>query len=134
MNLKKTLFVTTLLALATFGVAQAQMTHQMEPAKAVPNGNAMILVDSGGMTLYTFNNDSNGKSNCYAMCAQNWPPVVGNAASQPIGNFTIITRDDGSKQWAYNGKPLYYWHNDQSPGDKTGNNVGGIWHIVTVTP
>ncbi len=109
MSFRKVLFVTMFFALAAFGIAQAQMKGQAEPAKAVPNGSSSMLVDSGGMTLYTYSPDSYGKSVCYAICAQRWPPFVGNAASRPVGNFTIITRDDGSKQWAYYGKPLYYW-------------------------
>jgi predicted lipoprotein with Yx(FWY)xxD motif len=130
MNLQKTLFVTILLALAGFAGAQAQ-TSQAAPATFAPNGTSSMLVDSRGMTLYTFDRDANGKSSCYVTCAANWPPLVGNAASKPVGNFTIVTRDDGSKQWAYNGKPLYYWHNDASPGDKQGDNFLHIWHVVT---
>lgn len=42
----------------------------------------------------------------------------------------MITRDDGSKQWAYKGKPVYYWVKDKAAGDKTGDGVAGVWHII----
>jgi predicted lipoprotein with Yx(FWY)xxD motif len=45
-------------------------------------------------------------------------------------DWTVITREDGSKQWAYKGKPLYLWIKDQKPGDKTGDGVNKVWHIV----
>ena len=42
------------------------------------------------------------------------------------GDLSVITRDDGSKQVAYKGLPLYFWQNDKAPGDVTGNGVGGF--------
>ena len=39
-------------------------------------------------------------------------------------------RDDGSKQWAYKGKPLYYWKDDKKGGDVEGDNRNNIWHVV----
>jgi predicted lipoprotein with Yx(FWY)xxD motif len=50
--------------------------------------------------------------------------------AKPAGDYTVITRDDGSKQWAYKGKPLYSWVKDQKPGDKTGEGVAGAWHVA----
>jgi predicted lipoprotein with Yx(FWY)xxD motif len=46
------------------------------------------------------------------------------------GDYTVITRDDGKKQWAMKGKPLYYWVKDTKAGDKTGDGVQNVWHIV----
>jgi predicted lipoprotein with Yx(FWY)xxD motif len=46
------------------------------------------------------------------------------------GDWSIVVRDDGSKQWAYTGKPLYLWAKDQKPGDKTGDGVNKVWHVV----
>jgi predicted lipoprotein with Yx(FWY)xxD motif len=43
----------------------------------------------------------------------------------------VITREDGSKQWAYKGKPLYTWTKDQKPGEKTGDNFNNVWHVAT---
>jgi predicted lipoprotein with Yx(FWY)xxD motif len=91
------------------------------------------LVNSSGMTLYTFDKDTagNGKSTCNGPCAANWPPLMAAAADQTSGDWSIVTRDDGSKQWAYKGKPLYRWIKDQKPGDKTGDGFNKIWHVAT---
>jgi predicted lipoprotein with Yx(FWY)xxD motif len=39
------------------------------------------------------------------------------AADKDIGDWKVITRDDGSKQWAYKGKPIYYFVVDKAAGD-----------------
>lgn len=92
---------------------------------------AAVLVDQKKMTLYTYDKDAKDKSNCNGQCAANWPPLMATSNAKPMGNWTVITRDDGSKQWAYNGKPLYTWKKDTKPGDATGDGVGGVWHMAT---
>lgn len=87
-----------------------------------------VLVGPTGMTLYTFDKDAGGKSMCNGKCAENWPPLM--AQGTASGDFSIITRDDGSKQYAYKGKPLYYWVKDQKPGDKTGDGVNNVWRVA----
>lgn len=91
-----------------------------------------VLVSSAGMTLYTFDKDpaGSGKSVCNDKCAINWPPLKAAADDKPGGDFSIIARDDGSKQWAHKGKPLYLWIKDQKPGDKTGDGVSNVWRVV----
>jgi predicted lipoprotein with Yx(FWY)xxD motif len=86
----------------------------------------MALTDAKGMTLYTFGKDQPGVSNCNDNCAKNWPPLMAAADAKPMGEWTIVTRADGSRQWAYKGMPLYLWVKDKVPGDNTGNNVG-VW-------
>jgi predicted lipoprotein with Yx(FWY)xxD motif len=90
-----------------------------------------VLVNRAGMTLYVFDKDSGGKSACNGPCAANWPPLMvsGNSAAAS-GDWTIITRDDGSKQWAYKGKPVYTWSKDAKPGDMTGDGFNSVWHVV----
>jgi len=86
-----------------------------------------VFVDDKGMTLYTFDEDTSGSSACYGKCAENWPPLA--AAGSAVGDFTVIARDDGKKQWAYKGQPLYLWVRDKAPGDTTGDGVRG-WHAA----
>ena len=50
--------------------------------------------------------------------------------AQDEGDFTVVTRDDGSKMWAHEGMPLYYWYEDTEPGDTSGDGVGGVWHLA----
>jgi predicted lipoprotein with Yx(FWY)xxD motif len=85
----------------------------------------IVLADSEGMTLYIFDEDPNGGSSCYGKCAENWPPLKASTESPPIGNFSVIARDDGVMQWTYKGKPLYRWTRDKAPGDTTGDGVRG---------
>lgn len=89
-----------------------------------------MFVNSAGMTLYTFDKDPEGKSVCNGPCAANWPPLMAAASDKAEGNWTIVTRDDGGRQWAYKGKALYTWVKDQKPGDTTGNGVNKVWNIA----
>jgi predicted lipoprotein with Yx(FWY)xxD motif len=88
------------------------------------------MTNSKGMTVYTFDKDSGGKSMCNGPCATNWPPVMAGPDAKPSGDMTIITRDDGSKQWAYKGMPLYTFAKDTKAGDMMGNGVNNVWHVV----
>lgn len=91
-----------------------------------------LLVDTNGMTLYTFDNDvaGSGKSACNGPCAGIWPPVAAAADAAPEGDMTVIVRDDGSKQWAYKGKPVYLYKTDMKAGDTTGDNFRNVWHVI----
>jgi predicted lipoprotein with Yx(FWY)xxD motif len=82
------------------------------------------------MTLYTFDKDGKGKSNCNGECAEYWPPAAAMASDKPVGDLTIIKRDDGSLQWADGGKPLYTFKSDMKPGDTTGDKKNNVWHAV----
>ena len=90
-----------------------------------------MLVDSKGMTVYTYDKDSAGKSVCTGKCAENWPPVMATDAKPAGADYSTITRADGTKQLAYKGKPLYTFVKDKKAGDKTGDKVMDAWHVVT---
>ena len=91
-----------------------------------------VLVGPNGMTLYTFDKDTadSGKSMCNGPCATNWPPLMAAESDQATGNYSIITRDDGKKQWAVKGKPVYFWSKDAKPGDKTGDGFNKVWQTA----
>jgi len=89
-----------------------------------------VLVDSKGMTLYTFDKDADGKSMCNGPCANNWPPLAAMAGAKDAGDYSVVMREDGGKQWAYKGKPLYTWSKDKKPGDKTGDGFNNVWHVA----
>ena len=89
-----------------------------------------VLTNGAGMTLYTFDKDQGGKSACNGDCAANWPPLLAQDADKPVGDFTIIVRDDGKRQMAFKGKPLYQWIKDQKAGDKTGDGFKNVWHVA----
>lgn len=91
-----------------------------------------MLTNVAGMTLYTFDRDpaDASRSVCNGQCATNWPPLMADPAAQKSGDWSVVTRDDGSRQWAYKGKPLYLWVKDTKPGDRTGDGVNGVWQVA----
>jgi predicted lipoprotein with Yx(FWY)xxD motif len=119
-----------LAAIAVAGFASVA-SAQMAPAMTGDSAKGKVLTDPKGMTLYTFDKDSDGKSVCNGACATNWPPLMAASDAKAEGSYTIVTRDDGGKQWAYKGKPLYTWVKDTKPGDVTGDGfLNNAWHIA----
>jgi len=120
----QSLIAAAALALAAFGAVAASSA----PAASV-NG---VLATPAGATLYTFDKDTagSGKSACNGQCATNWPPLAAQAADSSAGDWSNVTRDDGSKQWAFKGQPLYTYAKDAKPGDTTGDGKGNVWHLV----
>jgi predicted lipoprotein with Yx(FWY)xxD motif len=86
------------------------------------------LTDAKGMTLYVFDKDMKGVPTCYDACAKNWPPYLMKEGAMNGEGWTSANRTDGGVQWVYDGKPVYYFHNDMAPGDAKGDGTGGVWH------
>jgi predicted lipoprotein with Yx(FWY)xxD motif len=118
----------SLFLVGALAACSTMSSNSAGPAK-VADG---VLTGSNGMTLYTFDKDTSGsgKSACNGPCATNWPPLFAMESDSASGDYSIITRDDGKKQWALKGKPLYYWVKDKMPGDKTGDGFNNAWHVV----
>ena len=114
------------LALAACGTMSGMMGGA--PAKVADGA----FVGPSGMTLYTFDRDAagSGKSVCNGPCATNWPPLAAGAGAAASGDRTVVTRDDGARQWAYKGKPVYYWVKDAKPGDRTGDGFNNMWRVA----
>jgi predicted lipoprotein with Yx(FWY)xxD motif len=89
-----------------------------------------MMVDHKGMTVYTFDKDAGGKSMCSGDCAKNWPPMMAPAGAKAEGKWTLIKRDDGMMQYAYDGKPLYTFMKDEKPGEMKGDGMKDVWHVV----
>ena len=113
------------------------MEHHMMPANYMASGDYMRSTEAGkilttpeGRTVYTFDQDTPGASSCYGGCAEEWAPVAAAADAQPFGEMSVVTRTDGTHQWAYDGKPLYLYDDDDAPGDMEGDGEGGVWHVV----
>jgi predicted lipoprotein with Yx(FWY)xxD motif len=126
-------------ALCVLLLAGAAGAADMMPAGVQAQKSAAgtaMLTDSKGMTLYTFDMDKEpGKSACNGQCATYWLALSATADAKSMGSWTVATRDDGAKQWAYKGKPLYTFMNDKKAGDATGSEMGQngshVWHIAT---
>jgi predicted lipoprotein with Yx(FWY)xxD motif len=100
-------------------------------AKAIISKHGPLLVDSKGMTLYYFERDDSGnKSTCNDACAEKRPPLAASDNAVASGDFTVITRDDGKKMWAYRYRPLYTSQKDTAPGDTNGDDPTQLWHIA----
>lgn len=126
--LKKLLAGAAVLALLAVPALSAE--YLGGAVKSTDIGGQMVLTDANGMTLYIFDKDEPGVTNCYDQCAINWPPLIADASATPEGEFTLVERTDGTQMWAYKGMPLYYWKDDVNPGDTTGDGVGGVWHLA----
>ncbi len=126
MQLRKSFGVTLVLLLATSAFAADRVPDGVQSRKS--DVGVSVLTDAKGMTLYTFDKDTDGKSVCNGNCAKNWPPLTAGPDAMSKGDWTVVTRDDGSKQWAYKGKALYTWVKDTKPGETTGDGVGNVWH------
>jgi predicted lipoprotein with Yx(FWY)xxD motif len=122
--------ITVAIAASILSICVAAALAQTAPAKSADTAKGKALVDDKGMTLYIFDRDAAGKSTCNGPCATNWPPLTAAAEAKASGDWTVVTRDDGAKQWAYKGKPLYHWSKDTKPGDTSGDGVNGVWHIA----
>ena len=95
-----------------------------------------FLVDDKGMTLYLFTKDTPNTTVCYDKCATAWPPLL--TTGSPVAGEGVdatklgtTNRTDGTVQVTYNGWPLYYYEKDKAPGDVVGQDVGGVWYVVS---
>ena len=127
MKLAITLGAAVLALLSTAAIAEDYVGGAI---KTMEIGGKEVLVGANDMTLYIFDKDAVGVTNCYDKCAENWPPLIADAGAVAEGDFTLVDRTDGSKMWAYKGWPLYFWVKDQKPGDTTGDMVGEVWHTA----
>lgn len=100
------------------------------PNLSAPRTIGRVVTTVAGATLYTFDDDRNGESTCYGDCAKHWPPLIALDSAKAYRRMTLTRRIDGQQQWAYDGKPLYTYIDDKTPGDMKGDNVGNVWHVI----
>lgn len=126
--LMATLVAGTLAGCGTMSSMMDKLHGDAAPAKTVDG----VLVGPNGMSLYTFDRDvaGSGRSACVAACATNWPPLAAPPDAKPTGDWSVIAREDGSRQWAYRGKPVYYWTRDTKAGDRTGDGFNNVWKLA----
>jgi predicted lipoprotein with Yx(FWY)xxD motif len=80
-------------------------------------------------SVYFSDKDGQNKSNCAGTCADTWNPVLAPATVKPQGEWTLIERSPGVKQWAFRGKPIYTYALDTQQDSLRGGDVPG-WHNV----
>ena len=102
-----------------------------------------VLVNTSGQALYFSDQEAGGKIMCKADCLTFWEPLKASGAKPTAGpdvsgKLASIKRPDGTMQVTYDGKPLYRFTEDPSPGKVTGDNFKDsfdgthfTWHAVT---
>jgi predicted lipoprotein with Yx(FWY)xxD motif len=116
--MKKVSFLNALLLAGTF---------VMSPAANA----ATVLTAKNGMTVYVFDKDEGGTPVCYDACGKQWPAYLAKSDGKMEEGWATVKRKDGRLQSTYDGKPLYFYSGDKKKGDKTGDGIGGVWHIVS---
>ena len=125
----------------SYGAAPATSSRSPSAATVDLRGSKLgqSLVDGQGRTLYLFEADTVGKSECNGACASAWPPYVTSSAPHPGSGVTAallgtsIRGDGGATQVTYHGHPLYYYAGDNRPGDAAGqglNQFGAKWYVL----
>lgn len=101
----------------------------------IAEGDKLVMRSlDGAKPLYTFDKDEPGKSNCVDRCLSAWPALAAKPSSKSVGKWTVITRADGTPQWAFAGKPVYTFVRD-TESTATGDGMGGgAWHLLPTTP
>jgi predicted lipoprotein with Yx(FWY)xxD motif len=96
---------------------------------------AVALTDFRGLTLYAYSGDvkSDGQVCTERGCRMTWLPVSAPALASRIGDFSVVSRVDGTTQWAYRGRPLYLYSGDELPGDALGASVDPKWAVAALT-
>src|SRR5262245_44326681 len=133
-----TVMLRTLLAAVVLVVAACNTAPAASPKPfTVSLNTAGQFVGPNGHTLYIFDNDTLGQSNCKPECLTTWPALE--VASTPeitvgpgldLAEFTAITRDNGVIQVTYKLIPLYFYSGDTQVGMATGDGVGGVGPIA----
>lgn len=114
-------------------ISAALLALTVATAYAQPVMRDGVLADAAGRTVYTFDKDAPGKSNCSGGCLAAWPAFMAKDGASAKGDFTLIDAA-GGKQWTVKGMPLYYFAGDSKPGDRNGEGSGGVWHTVGGAP
>ena len=104
--------------------------------KAAASGIGRQFLSADGRTLYVYDRDEKrGESACEGKCAETWPPLTSQADTIAVGEWSPIARPDGTKQWAFRGRPVYTFAKDTSPGMTLGDGFQDIWHVaIDVAP
>jgi predicted lipoprotein with Yx(FWY)xxD motif len=120
---------------ARFDPAQTMRLPDGIDARMIRSMHAVGLTDSNGFTLYAFDGDiKSEKRECMtSTCEARWQPVAAAALAAAFGDFTVVTRIDGSQQWAYKKRPLFTNSVDQLPGDALAANLDKRWTVAKLT-
>ncbi|HEY6644813.1 hypothetical protein [Povalibacter sp.] len=119
---------------AISGGAQGIVRNPVNPTADIPPELAIVPFRTGrmitthrGASVYVSDADEPGKSNCTGPCLQEWAPVLAPMTARSRGDWGIIERSPGIKQWAFRGKALYTNVADKRSRSMVGSDFPG-WH------
>jgi predicted lipoprotein with Yx(FWY)xxD motif len=127
----KKVFLTLALCLTAFVVFAS--SYSLNTATHSDYGDYLTGLDDKALYIFKSDVKGSGESTCYDACISAWPAyLVDSKDYKPelAGDFSVITRKDGSYQLAYNGWPLYYFAGDAKAGDVNGQGVGEVWYVA----
>lgn len=87
----------------------------------------VVYADSLGRSLYTYDLES--------ARAAAWPAALAPPGVSGVGDWSQLTRADGTRQWVFRGAPLYRYAGDLGVGETAGDGAdGGAWHAAVLHP
>jgi predicted lipoprotein with Yx(FWY)xxD motif len=99
------------------------------------------LTDAEGKALYLFTRDTQGQGDtppqisCTGDCLSRWPPLYTEgeptAGENVVGDLLGTVEHEGRQMVTYNGWPLYYFAQDQEPGQTAGQGANDVWYLVS---
>jgi predicted lipoprotein with Yx(FWY)xxD motif len=124
------------------GGSSAARTISVSTVDGVGN----VLVDAQGAALYAADEEAAGMVVCIDSCTTIWDPLTVSGTENPTagdglgGRLDVVERPDGAQQVTFDGRLLYRFLDEPSPGTVTGNGLvdsfGGqtfTWHVATPT-
>ncbi|MFK7831070.1 MAG: hypothetical protein AB8B57_14930 [Congregibacter sp.] len=108
------------------------------PPALVPPGFAVATVSTGRLlttdtnaSVYAFAKDSAAAAACTENCLLDWDPVLAPVMAQARGEWALLERSPGLRQWVYRGSPLYTYKHDPAGWSQTGSDIPGWTNVYT---
>ncbi len=119
-----------------YGGEGAAVREPVGPPARTPPGFAVYATGVGGMrptqddrSVYAFDEDGDGRLACEGACLETWEPILAPALARADGDWTLVDRGSGARQWAFRGAPLYTYALDRGEDWQAGSDVQG-WRNV----
>lgn len=101
--------------------------------KEVPDAAAFVLVDRRNHTVYAVDEKkAEDLATCSTAACKQWEPLSAPQLAKGMGDFSVVEREDGIRQWAYKGRALYTYKQDRAPGYANGMGVDERLEVAAV--
>ncbi len=128
--MKLVIFSSVVITVAVIGGAAFLAGYNAAPPERAPADAVAFVMNRNHYSLYTYDGDGVGVSNCYDACAEIWPPTIVPEGAEIPASYSLVERRDGTMQLAYKGQPLYRYSGDKEIGDVSGDGVDGVWRLA----